>query len=122
MTLLHYFASLSLWKSSRRFLGRRYLWQLTVLIFVGILPVGVEAEQHPARVTIDLSSFIDTLRETNEVSVSGLGTFYLKTRKRYTRRNPHGGKPIVVPAKKYLRFKMNKSLLEQVLRDNPAEQ
>ena len=65
-----------------------------------------------------VNSFISALREGIEkdgkVVLVGFGTFEVKTRKARRGRNPRTGKPIDIPAKKYVRFKPGKALREKV--------
>ncbi len=65
-----------------------------------------------------VNSFISALREGIEkdgkVVLVGFGTFEVKTRKARKGRNPRTGKPINIPARKYVRFKPGKALREKV--------
>ncbi len=65
-----------------------------------------------------VNSFISALREGIEkdgkVILVGFGTFEVKTRKARKGRNPRTGKPIDIPARKYVKFRPGKALREKV--------
>ncbi len=67
-----------------------------------------------------INSFIEALREGIEkdgkVVLVGFGTFEVRTRKARKGRNPRTGKPINIPAKKYVKFKPGKALKAKVER------
>lgn len=54
----------------------------------------------------------DTLKTGNKVSLTGLGTFTPKEKAARTARNPKTGAKVDVPAKKVVKFKPGKELLE----------
>jgi nucleoid DNA-binding protein len=54
----------------------------------------------------------DALKTGNKVSLTGLGTFTPKDRAARTARNPKTGEKVEVPAKKTVKFKPGKELLE----------
>jgi DNA-binding protein HU-beta len=54
----------------------------------------------------------DTLKTGNKVSLTGLGTFTPKDKPARTARNPKTGAKVDVPAKKVVKFKPGKELLE----------
>ena len=62
----------------------------------------------------------DTLKAGGKVSLTGLGSFIPKDRKARTARNPKTGAAVNVPAKKVVKFKPGKELLEVM--QEPAPQ
>jgi DNA-binding protein HU-beta len=54
----------------------------------------------------------DTLKAGDKVSLTGLGSFIPKDRKARTARNPKTGAAVNVPAKKVVKFKPGKELIE----------
>jgi DNA-binding protein HU-beta len=54
----------------------------------------------------------ETLKTGDKVSLTGLGSFVPKDRKARTGRNPKTGAAVNVPAKKVVKFKPGKELLE----------
>ncbi|MCK4917698.1 MAG: HU family DNA-binding protein [Candidatus Omnitrophica bacterium] len=65
-----------------------------------------------AIVAIDtlLNAIKDSLKNEEDVSVSGFGTFKVKTTKARTGRNPKTGESIEIPSKKKVSFKASKDL------------
>jgi DNA-binding protein HU-beta len=61
-----------------------------------------------------INSIIDTMKEGNEVSISGLGIFSVKDRAARTARNPRTGEPVEVPAMKVPKFRAAKALKDAV--------
>lgn len=59
----------------------------------------------------------DALKEGSKVSLTGLGSFSVKERKGRTARNPKTGDKVEVPAKKVVKFKPGKDLI-QILHDS----
>jgi DNA-binding protein HU-beta len=62
----------------------------------------------------------DTLKAGDKVSLTGLGSFIPKDRKARTARNPKTGAAVNVPAKKVVKFKPGKELLE-VMQEQPPQ-
>ena len=54
------------------------------------------------------------LREEGTVTLTGFGTFEVKTRKPRVGRNPHTGEPIQIQAGRRIGFRMGKALRESV--------
>lgn len=54
------------------------------------------------------------MRNGEDVTLQGFGTFSLKTRQARTGRNPQTGEAIHIPASQYVAFKPGKSLKEAV--------
>lgn len=54
----------------------------------------------------------DALKEGKKVSLTGLGSFSSKERKARLARNPKTGEKVNVPAKKIVKFKPGKDLIE----------
>jgi nucleoid DNA-binding protein len=54
----------------------------------------------------------DVLKEGKKVSLTGLGSFVAKERKGRIARNPKTGEKVDVPAKKVVKFKPGKELIE----------
>jgi DNA-binding protein HU-beta len=59
----------------------------------------------------------DTLKAGEKVSLTGLGSFICKEKAARTARNPKTGASVQVPAKKVVKFKPGKELIE-VLKDS----
>jgi DNA-binding protein HU-beta len=59
----------------------------------------------------------ETLKTGDKVSLTGLGSFSTKEKAARTARNPKTGAPVQVPAKKVVKFKPGKELIE-VLRES----
>jgi DNA-binding protein HU-beta len=59
----------------------------------------------------------DALKESTKVSLTGLGSFSIKERKSRLARNPKTGEKVEVPAKKVVKFKPGKDLI-QILADS----
>ncbi|MBN2754610.1 MAG: integration host factor subunit beta [Candidatus Goldbacteria bacterium] len=64
----------------------------------------------------------DALQEGTKISVTGLGSFSVKERKGRLARNPKTGEKVEVPAKKVVKFKPGKELVEVMLGKPPAAQ
>ncbi len=71
-----------------------------------------------------LDSFVkitqESLKEGKKVSVTGLGSFSVKERKARLARNPKTGEKVEVPAKKVVKFKPGKDLIEILLGIAPS--
>lgn len=52
----------------------------------------------------------EALKEGQKVSITGLGSFFVKERKGRIARNPKTGEKVEVPAKKVAKFKVGKDL------------
>lgn len=63
----------------------------------------------------------DALKEGKKVSLTGLGSFSAKERKARLARNPKTGEKVNVPAKKVVKFKPGKDLLE-ILQSSTQQQ
>ena len=61
-----------------------------------------------------INSITDTLKEGNQVSLVGFGTFSVKERAERTGRNPQTGAPIKIAAAKVPGFKPGKVLKDAV--------
>ncbi len=70
------------------------------------------ATKKDAIIAIDtlLSAIKDSLKNEEDVSVSGFGSFKVKTTKARTGRNPKTGESIEIPSKKKVSFKASKDL------------
>ncbi|HNZ29302.1 MAG TPA: HU family DNA-binding protein [Candidatus Goldiibacteriota bacterium] len=64
----------------------------------------------------------DALQEGTKISVTGLGSFSVKERKGRLARNPKTGEKVEVPAKKVVKFKPGKELIEVMTGKPPAAQ
>jgi DNA-binding protein HU-beta len=60
------------------------------------------------------STFSDTLKEGDGITIVGFGSFSLTQRAARTGRNPQTGETLQIPASKTVRFKPGKSLKEAV--------
>jgi DNA-binding protein HU-beta len=49
---------------------------------------------------------LETLEKGEPVTIHGFGSFLIKQRNERNSRNPYNGEPIVVPAKKVVKFKI----------------
>jgi DNA-binding protein HU-beta len=61
-----------------------------------------------------LGSITDALQKGDAVTLSGFGTFVIKTRAARTGRNPRTGEPIDIPASKVPSFKAGKGFKDAV--------
>ena len=61
-----------------------------------------------------LGSITDTLQKGDAVTLSGFGTFVIKTRAARTGRNPRTGEPLDIPASKVPSFKAGKGFKDAV--------
>ena len=59
-------------------------------------------------------SITSALKEGDQVSLVGFGTFLVKERAARTGRNPQTGKEITIPAKKVVKFKAGSDLADVV--------
>jgi len=82
--------------------------------------IGVMAQEAgitKAAAAAALQSFMDTvakeLKKNGKLGLVGFGTFSVVKRKAREGRNPQTGKPIKIPAKKVIKFKAGKGLVEK---------
>jgi len=61
-----------------------------------------------------IESITKTLKQGEEVSIAGLGTFSVKRREARQARNPHTGETVDVPAMNVPKFKPAKGLKDAV--------
>lgn len=61
-----------------------------------------------------ISSIVDSLKKSNEVSIAGLGIFSVKQRAARKARNPRTGEMVDVPAMRVPKFRAAKALKEAV--------
>ena len=61
-----------------------------------------------------LGAITDTLQKGDAVTLSGFGTFVIKTRAARTGRNPRTGEPLDIPASKVPSFKAGKGFKDAV--------
>lgn len=61
-----------------------------------------------------LYAITKAMRNGEDVTLQGFGTFSVKTRQARTGRNPQTGEPIEIPASQYVSFKPGKALKESV--------
>jgi len=61
-----------------------------------------------------LEKIRDGLREEGTVTITGFGTFEVKSRKARVGRNPHTGEPIQIEAGKRVGFRVGKGLKQLV--------
>jgi DNA-binding protein HU-beta len=75
---------------------------------------GVTARQAEKALKTFFSAIEESLRKDGRVRFIGFGTFYVAERKARAGRNPRTGEPIKIPAKKVVRFRASKRLLDAV--------
>ena len=77
---------------------------------------GVDVSKKHAEEVVDLvfSAITDSLKNSEEVSIAGFGTFAVKDRKARDARNPRTGETVKVPAMKVPKFRAGKGLKEAV--------
>lgn len=75
---------------------------------------GKTPAEAKAMVNDVLSSISRLLIEGKDVAVTGFGTLRVADAPERPARNPHTGEPIVVPARKTVRFRPGTSLIEYV--------
>ncbi|HET8574812.1 MAG TPA: HU family DNA-binding protein [Candidatus Paceibacterota bacterium] len=61
-----------------------------------------------------VDSIVETLKKGDEVSISGLGIFSVKSRAARTARNPRTGESVQVPAMNVPKFRAAKALKDAV--------
>lgn len=64
------------------------------------------------RVMLEILS--DLLARGNRIEIRGFGTFGVLLRSARVGRNPRSGKPLDIPAKKYIRFRAGKKIRESI--------
>lgn len=77
---------------------------------------GVDVSKKHAEEVVDFvfDTITSALKNGEEVSISGFGTFLVKSRKARTARNPRTGEIVQVPAMNVPRFRAGKGLKEAV--------
>lgn len=77
---------------------------------------GMDASKKHAEEVVDLifDTITGALKNSEEVSVAGFGTFAVKDRKAREARNPRTGEAVKVPAMKVPKFRAGKGLKEAV--------
>jgi DNA-binding protein HU-beta len=61
-----------------------------------------------------LAGISESLKKGDKISLIGFGTFSTSRREARTGRNPQTGKSIALPAKTYVKFKVGKTLGDEV--------
>jgi DNA-binding protein HU-beta len=61
-----------------------------------------------------LNAVTDALRRGEKVTITGFGTFEVRSRKARTGRNPQTGEEITIPARKVAAFRAGKALKDAV--------
>ena len=61
-----------------------------------------------------LSGVVDALKKGDKVTITGFGTFEVRSRKARTGRNPQTGSEITIPARNVAAFRAGKALKEAV--------
>ncbi len=61
-----------------------------------------------------LETVVDALKRGEKVTITGFGTFEVRSRKARTGRNPQTGEEITIPARKVAAFRAGKALKESV--------
>lgn len=59
-------------------------------------------------------ALVDALETDNDVTISGLGTFEVKSKKERIMINPSNGKKMLVPPKLAINFKMSNSIKSKI--------
>ncbi|MEK9166479.1 MAG: HU family DNA-binding protein [Patescibacteria group bacterium] len=77
---------------------------------------GVDVSKKHAEEVVDFvfDTIADALKNSDEVSIAGFGTFAVKDRKARDARNPRTGETVKVPAMKVPKFRAGKGLKEAV--------
>lgn len=75
---------------------------------------GLSRSQALVAVDTFLNNIKDALRRGERVCLVGLGTFYVKQRRRREGRNPKTGEKITVPEKKVVAFRAGKEFRQLV--------
>ncbi len=76
--------------------------------------VGGSKSQAEEAVNKVVDSIVNSLKNGEEVSISGLGIFSAKLRAARTARNPRTGEPIQVPEMRVPKFRASKALKDAV--------
>jgi len=61
-----------------------------------------------------LDAIVDALKRGEKVTITGFGTFEVRSRKARTGRNPQTGEEITIPARKVAAFRAGKALKDAV--------
>jgi DNA-binding protein HU-beta len=61
-----------------------------------------------------LDAIVDALKRGEKVTITGFGTFEVRSRKARTGRNPQTGEEITIPARNVAAFRAGKNLKEAV--------
>lgn len=61
-----------------------------------------------------LNGVVDSLKKGDKVTITGFGTFEVRSRKSRTGRNPQTGAEITIPARKVAAFRAGKALKDAV--------
>lgn len=61
-----------------------------------------------------LETIVDALKKGEKVTITGFGTFEVRSRKARTGRNPQTGEEITIPARKVAAFRAGKALKDSV--------
>jgi len=61
-----------------------------------------------------LETVVDALKKGEKVTITGFGTFEVRSRKARTGRNPQTGAEITIPARKVAAFRAGKALKDSV--------
>ena len=85
-----------------------------MLVDVVYEKMGGTKKQAEELVDLVFDTITNTLREGNEVALTGFGVFSVKDRKARTARNPRTGAVVQVPATKAPKFKPGKALKDAV--------
>ncbi len=75
---------------------------------------GISIKEANEALNATTSSFSDTLKKGDGITIVGFGSFSVAQRAARTGRNPQTGETIQIPASKTVRFKPGKSLKEAV--------
>lgn len=91
--------------------------KLTKKEIVATIASIVETTQTQVELTIDalIGLVINQLKEGNEMTITGLGTFVIKNKPERIGINPATKEKIKIPAKNVLKFKPAKNLKEAVI-------
>ncbi len=75
---------------------------------------GISKKEANEALSATISTFSDTLKKGDGITIVGFGSFSVTQRAARTGRNPQTGETIQIPARKSVRFKPGKSLKEAV--------
>ena len=76
--------------------------------------IGLSQKQSSAAVDVFVECVKNALRNGENVTLVGFGTFYLKERNARNGRNPRTGEAVRIPAKRVVAFKPGKAFREAV--------